>query len=211
MEIKTAKRILNFLSNNKQEFLGLVNENTKKFNPIFTKVYGTLIDDRDLIVDTMKKLETAKKAAFEIIDAWKESETFKYVTTTMESELNQALKGDEKTEEFQERLHDFIEGKESKPRTYNVSYSIEDGNRIADVLRDIESRKNLISKLLMNTKSIIVLRELGRLHAGLTNMIEGFILRNGGYELSSYINSVQNQLQVVDEDLRRLEIQGYDA
>jgi hypothetical protein len=63
----------------------------------------------------------------------------------------------------------------------------------------------------VNTKSIIVLKELARTNMALTNMVEGLILRNGGYDLKNYCDSVTNQLQGVDEDLRRLEIQGLNA
>ncbi len=212
MEIKTVKKILSFLSVNKTEFLGLVNENTKKFNPIFTKIYGTLIDDKELIVESLKKYEDVKKIVVELVDAWKDSETVAYLRNEIETELNTALTNSPEAQEFQSRLEDYLDGDGSaKSPKYNVSYTTEDGNRMADILRDIESRKDKIRMACVSTKSIIVLKELARTNMTLTNMVEGLILRNGGYDLKNYCDSVTNQLQGVDEDLRRLEIQGLNA
>ncbi len=210
--IKYAVKGLSFIAHNKEEFLDLVRKNTECLVPVTVKVYSALVEDRQIIIETMKTYERVKAELTSLYSQWSDSETAKTFAAIGKAVFDETT--DERTTDFGRRMEDFVLDRVSKnppppKKTENVvefTLTERESAILSNCLLSIERRRLNCSNASKKTQSVIVMRQLMELEKTLASLEAGFICRTGGDELLTYVGSVAEQLTAIDNLLDSLEI-----
>lgn len=206
--VKTTIKILSFIASNKTEFLDIVRKNTQVLVPLTVKVYDSLIEDRTIIVDTVKTYGRIKQEVVTLLSQWSDSETSKALKQIGKDIMEDLESEDSK--DFTRRLNDFVNDRVSEPtvkeETVQYQYTASDSALLADCLAMIESRKKDCEKWSNRTVSIVALRKLQEIERQLCSLENGFICRSGGIDLFNYVSEVINKMKQIDVELLSLEM-----